>query len=77
MKAFAELVGDFVDLVAFVNFDRLVGSVEHDLAVLASGGVGANFGEELAREARTLVLCREATDQGFGEGSNWLPAEAT
>ena len=47
VEAFAELVGDLVDLVVLVDFDGLLGGVEDDAAVLAAGGVGANLFEQL------------------------------
>jgi len=50
VKALAEFGGDFVDFVALVDFDGLVSGVEHDLAVLASGRVGANFLTQLGAE---------------------------
>ena len=46
VEPFAELVGDLVDLFTLVDLDGLVGSVEDDAAVLATGGVGADFFEQ-------------------------------
>jgi hypothetical protein len=43
VKTLAELRGDLVDFVALIDLDGLVGGVEHDLAVLASSRVSANF----------------------------------
>ena len=43
VEAFAELVGDLVDLFALVDLDGLFGGVENDAAMLATGGVGADL----------------------------------
>jgi hypothetical protein len=51
VEAFAQLVGDLVDLFALVDLDGLLCGVQDDAAVLASGGVSADlfkqFGAEL------------------------------
>jgi hypothetical protein len=56
VEAFAQLVGDLVDLVVPVDFDGLVGGVEDDFAVLASGGVGADLFEQFWGELLVEVV---------------------
>jgi hypothetical protein len=56
VEAFAELVGDLVDFVAFVDFDGLMGGVEDDLAVLAASGVGADLVEQFGAELFVEVV---------------------
>jgi hypothetical protein len=43
VESLAEFGGDFVDLVILVNGYSLMGGIEDDAAVLASGGMGADF----------------------------------
>jgi hypothetical protein len=56
VKAFAQLVGDLVDLVTLIDFNGLVGGVEDDFAVLASRGVRANFVDKRGAEVIVEVV---------------------
>jgi hypothetical protein len=56
VESLAQFVGDLVDLFALVDFDSLVSGVEHDLAVLASGGMGANLFEQFGAELFVEVV---------------------
>jgi len=56
VETLAELVGDLVDLLALVNLDGLLGRVQDNAAVLASGGVGADFVEETWTEFLVKVI---------------------
>jgi hypothetical protein len=47
VEAFAELGGELVEFVVAVDGDGLASGVEDYLAVVAGGGVGAYFFEEL------------------------------
>jgi len=60
VEAFAKLGGNLIDLVPFVDLDGLVGGVEHDAAVLASGGVFANLFAELSCELVVEVVGKMA-----------------
>jgi len=48
VKALAKSRRHFVDLVTLVDLDSLMGGVEHDAAVLASGGVFADLFAEFS-----------------------------
>ena len=56
VETLAQLFGDRVDLVVLVDFDGLVGGVEDDAAVLAAGGVGADFFEQFGAELFVEVV---------------------
>src|SRR5271156_2871271 len=60
VEAFAQLVGDLVDLFALVDLDGLLRGVEDDLAVLAPGGVGANLFEQFWAESLVEVVGKMA-----------------
>jgi hypothetical protein len=57
VESLAELGGDLVDLVVFVDRDGLASGVEDDLAMAARGGVGADFFEELGADVAVEVVC--------------------
>ena len=56
MEAFAQFVGDLVDLFAFVDLDGLFDDVEDYAAVLAAGNVGANLFEQPGAELLIEVV---------------------
>jgi hypothetical protein len=66
VEALAELGGDLVDLVIFVDRDGLAGGVEHDLAVAAGGGVGADLFEELGADVAVKIVSELREEIGAG-----------
>jgi hypothetical protein len=56
VETFTQLVGDFVDLVALIDMDGLLGGVEDDAAMLATGSVGADFLEQTGAESIVEVV---------------------
>jgi hypothetical protein len=56
VEAFAELGGELVEFVVAVDGDGLAGGVEDYLAVVAGGGVGAHFFEELGADLAVEVV---------------------
>jgi hypothetical protein len=56
VEAFAELGGELVEFVVAVDGDGLARGVEDYLAVVAGGGVGAYFFEELGADLAVEVV---------------------
>jgi hypothetical protein len=56
METLTEFIRNLVNLFAFINLDRLFSRVEHDAAMLASGGMGTNLFEELGAELLVEVV---------------------
>jgi hypothetical protein len=66
VKAFAELSRDLVDFVVAVHRDSLASGVEDNLAVVAGGGVSANFFEELGADLAIKVVGKLAEKVSAG-----------
>jgi hypothetical protein len=66
VEALAELGGDLVDLMVFVDRDGLAGGVEYDLAVAAGGGVGADLFEELRADVAVKIISKLREEIGAG-----------
>jgi hypothetical protein len=66
VEAFAELGRDLVDFVVAVDRDGLSGGVEDDFAMMAGGGVGANFFEELGADLAVKVVGKLAEKVSAG-----------
>jgi hypothetical protein len=66
VEALAELGGDLVDFVVFVDRDGLAGGVEHDLAVAAGGGVSADLFEKFRADVTVKIISELREEIGAG-----------
>jgi hypothetical protein len=60
MQALAEVIGDLIDLVAFVNLNRLARRINDNLAVVALRQVGAHLFKQIRWNLAVEVISKLA-----------------